>query len=105
MSKQLYIYLVSQTLNNDYDTFDSFVVVSESAEKALSYHPRSGQKNWSDYDNQEWHEYGDDDWEWDMYFGWPVPKKLAGNTTVVLCGEALPSFPEGKIICASFNAG
>lgn len=106
MSKQLYIYLIKQTLNNDYDTFDSFMVVSESEKTALTYHPRKDRGNWSEHDQQEWHEYGlDPDWEWDMYFGWPVPQKLEGNTTVILCGEALPTFPEGKILCASFNAG
>ena len=36
------LYLISQNHNNDYDTYDSAVVVAESAESAKRMHPSSG---------------------------------------------------------------
>lgn len=38
------LYLISQTRNNDYDTYDSAVVAAESEKEAAAIHP-SG-KNW-----------------------------------------------------------
>jgi hypothetical protein len=71
------IYRLSQTVNNDYDTYDSAVVVAESEEAARETKPP-----YPDY-------------------SWAQPADI----TVELIGIALPSYTEGTIICASFNAG
>ena len=71
------IYKLSQTVNNGYDTYDSAVVVANS-EKAA----REAKLSSSNYT-------------------WAQPADI----TVELIGLALPSYTEGTIICASFNAG
>ena len=72
------IYRLSQTVNNDYDTYDSAVVVASSEETA-----RETELPYSAADT------------------WAQPADI----TVELVGIALPSYTEGTIICASFNAG
>lgn len=101
MSEQLHIYRLSQTVNNDYDTYDSMVVVAENADIARRIHPKSefmapGEiipvvdsdlktveepKEWADGD-------------------WANPEFVR----VEYIGDALPNIGR-SIICASFNAG
>jgi hypothetical protein len=76
------IYLISQTKNNGYDTYDSAVVVAESEEDAKSIHP-----NGSDWDGVE---RGFGAWVSKQH----VAAKLIGTTDMDKC-----------VICASFNAG
>jgi hypothetical protein len=71
------IYKLSQTVNNDYDTYDSAVVVAESEEAA-----RETILPYPEY-------------------SWAQPADI----TVELIGIALLSYTEGTILCASFNAG
>jgi len=71
------IYRLSQTVNNDYDTYDSAVVVAESEEAARETKPPYAADSWAQ----------------------------PADITVELIGIALPSYTEGTIICASFNAG
>ena len=71
------IYRLSQTVNNGYDTYDSAVVVADSEEAARETKFPSPDYTWAQ----------------------------PADITVELIGIALPSYTEGTIICASFNAG
>lgn len=83
------IYLISQDINNDYDTFDSAVVAAESEEAAKEIHPI-----------QSWN-------------GWMGPKetwksgtwcKSSEQVTVKYLGQAAEGTPAG-VLLASYNAG
>ena len=78
------IYLISQEINNDYDTYDSAVVTAKTAAKAKQIHP-GGKREIN---------------EWDRYGSWAyepaqVKAKLIGVSKQTKEG----------IILASFNAG
>ena len=81
------LYLISQKINDEYDTYDSAVVAAESAAEAKGIIPHKGfpytegarQRVWAD------HEY--------------VSVKLIGYMT------GSYSCKSGDVICASFNAG
>ena len=93
------IYKLSQTINNDYDTFDSCVVIEKNKEEAVKVHPNSYQ-NWDTrgqiiedsyfkYENfniNDWAEMED------------IKVELIG-----IADESLDT--EIKVVCASFNAG
>jgi len=77
------LYLISQKVNNGYDTYDSAVVAAESEDAARSIHP-SG----SDWDGES-----------QMYGTWCAKE----NVTVRLIGTAADGV--SGVICASFRAG
>ena len=76
------LWVIRQTVNNCYNTYDSAVVAAETAEEAQRTHP-CGQPDarLSQYD-------------------WTKPE----NVTVELIGEAHESVKAG-VVLASFNAG
>lgn len=76
------LYLISQDVNNDYDTYDSAVVAAENDEAARLTLP--GHSRWGDY-----------------YTSWA---KNPDQVTVLHIGDAVPG-TEAGVICASFNAG
>lgn len=80
------IYLIRQSVNTDYDTFDSAVVVAESMDKAMHMHPGSNSGEWDGiyrpYD--DWARVED------------VEVRFLGTTNV---------FIKPEVICGSFNAG
>lgn len=78
------IYLISQGVNNGYDTYDSAVVIAVNEEQALSIHP-SG----DDSDNSKLNIYGD----WAAKED--ITAELIGTTNTTKSG----------VIIASFNAG
>lgn len=80
------LFLISQSVNEAYDTYDSAVVAAESEEQAKMTHPS---KNVTDWDGTS-----------ERWGSWTE----AANVQVKLIGEALPETPAG-VICASFNAG
>ncbi len=87
------LYKISQTQNNDYDTYDSAVVSAEDEEDARSMHP-----GWTT--DKEWREEAG------------VRHNLTSNTWVnyndrcVVVVEYLGDTEIGKgIVVASFNAG
>ncbi len=97
------IYVISQDSNTGYDTYDSAVVVAESADTARLLHP--GGWVW-DTDRKCWVcendvSSGDRKW-WDPpdRSGWCHPD----NVTVEHVGTAREGQQPG-VICASFNAG
>lgn len=78
------LYLISQEANNDYDTYDSAVVVAKTPKEAKAVHPNGKRVNNQDYmTNYTW--VGIDD----------VKVKFIGTTKRKKKG----------VICASFNAG
>ena len=81
------IYKVSQTGNDDYDTFDSMIVIAESEEDA----------RWMRPDGRSWDKISCRRRFWDDWY-WPE------ECTVELLGEALPGMKPG-VVLASFNAG
>ena len=78
------LYLISQTENEGYDTYDSAVVCAETEEQAQMIHP-----NVRDWDGvaARWGTWCD-----------------TKHVKVQLIGEAVPGFSH-EVICASFNAG
>ena len=78
------LYRIFQTVNNDYDTFDSAIVCAESEEDARSIEPRGGVCP----DKPE------------PYSSWAQKK----DVQVEYIGEAKEGLSRG-VVCASFNAG
>lgn len=73
------LYFISQTINNDWDTYDSAVVACDTADEARNMHP-GGEKGWECY--------------------WCRPEYVA----VKLIGVAADNIERG-VVCSSFNAG
>lgn len=93
MEQQLNLYLISQSENNDYDTYDSAVVVAESEEQARRIYPGN---------DPMWDEgmSSDDSWMWSHC--WATPD----NVRVLFLGPCqVPEAKVGTVICASFRAG
>lgn len=84
------LYRISQSENNDYDTYDSAVVAAESAEDAIRIHPSSYEKErwWEDEERLRWN-------------GW-APRLV--DVVAEYVGEAKEGMARGVIV-ASFNAG
>lgn len=80
------IWLISQDKNDGYDTYDSAIVVAETAETARSIHPSGRQKDWDS-----------------AYSNWA---DKPDQVSAVEIGESLDGFANsGRVILASFNAG
>ncbi len=79
----LYLYLISQNENNDYDTYDSAVVVASSEDEARKIHP--------DGENGRW----------DKGYWTSSPEKVR----VYQIGIANSEQKAGDVVCASFNSG
>ena len=78
------IYLISQEINFEYDTYDSAVVCAPDEATAKMIHPSGNVLGTNKYDE----------------FTWCSPE----HVKVVLIGTAVPNSLQG-VICASFNAG
>lgn len=76
------LYKISQSDNNNYDTYDSAIVVAGSEEEAKEMHP-GGQEEWN-YHYKTW-----------------------SNSPATVVVEYIGEAKEGLtgIICSSFNAG
>lgn len=86
-NNNLKLWLISQTENGGYDTYDSAVVVAETAEQARDIHPDGSGKNVA----------------YNRYGTWAHE---AESVTVKLIGVANPfEVVNGQVVCASFNAG
>lgn len=82
------LFKIYQNINKGYDTYDSAVVVANSAEEAQKIHPNDSSGDFS------------------MYDSWVSRPDLV---SVIYLGEVVGEpdsdiYP-GAIICASFNAG
>ena len=79
------LYLISQDINVEYDTYDSAVVCSENAKNARMLHPNG--------------------FPWNGKAGAYDTWASAEDIKVEEIGEANPDILPGAILCASFNAG
>lgn len=84
------LWLISQTVNGGYGTYDSAVVAAETEDAARLTHPDAD----PDDDAAPWD--GNDD----FYANWADAKYVC----VEYLGEAREGHPAG-VVCASFNAG
>lgn len=74
------IYLIEQDVNNDYDTYDSAVVVADNEKAARNMHPY-------DQDNK-------------IGGMWAMPKDVKVTKVGIAWNDA-----KARVVCASFNAG
>jgi hypothetical protein len=89
------LYLISQSANNDYDTYDSAVVCATDEESARKIHPKGRQtEGWGD-NEKVW---------WESTYKYRSWASKLDQVTVRLIGSAAESVAEG-VVCASFNAG
>jgi len=105
----MHLWLIEQSANKGYGTFDSAVVVADTEHGARHTHPYRYYtwgmwKAFYEDDLQEcWGRKSDWSSEYDdtetSYSTWTVPS----NVTVTLLGEA--EDPTPRVVCASFNAG
>lgn len=77
------LWLISQTENEGYDTYDSAIVVAESVEQARAIHP-SKYSSWNEH-----------------YSSWASSPE---HVSAVCIGTAQDGI-QGPVILASFNAG
>ncbi len=78
------LYLLTQRENNNYDTYDSCVVVALTKEDAQQISPSWG------------------GWEETYYSSWADKPE---QVEVKYLGKASSNLEAGDIVCASFNAG
>ena len=82
------LYLISQSVNSGYDTYDSAVVIADSEEEARMVHPEKDPR-WNGVKNH-------------LFDSWADAK----DVQVVYLGEAEEGLEDyGPVICSSFNAG
>ena len=89
------IYLLSQSVNTGYDTWDSCVVIAKDEEEARMTHPYY--RYFTDDPNDEYNNWNGID---RSYGGWCDAKYVS----VELIGTAADGM-ERQVVCSSFNAG
>ena len=82
----LNIYKIKQNANKDYDTYDSAVVIANSAQEAQQMQPEQDEQGFSP-DSRE--------------FNWAAPE----DVIVTYIGIAEPAFTKPCVIVSSYNAG
>ena len=80
------LYLISQKIHDDYDTFNCAVVAAKTVPEARKIHP-DGRKDWDGVDDDE---------RWSAWVDYK-------SVTVKLIG--ISKFKSPGVICASFSAG
>lgn len=92
------LWLISQDVNTEYDTYDSAVVVAADEESARRVHP----SQFSCWVGDEVHlKHSDGRTRKEHSNDWAA----LGAIKVELIGSAEPHLAEGAVVCASFNAG
>ena len=86
------LYLISQSMNNDWDTYDSAVVAAVNYEEAKKIHPGGRKGKW---------------WEDEEYLRYPNWAYSLMDVKVEHVGKAHEplNLKQGTILCASFRAG
>lgn len=90
------IYLLTQTENRGWDTFDSCVVMAPDEDSARKMHPR-GDRLW---DGRGWAV--EDDRYYDDAAGWAFSPDAV---TVEFIGVTFTEGVTSRVVCSSFNAG
>jgi hypothetical protein len=99
------LFLISQSENTGYDTYDSVVVVATNIEEARRIHPDSWSDVVFDPDRDKWMQpqWGTNELKVYQGYSWA---SHPSHVRVEYLGEAAESVGLTKpIICASFNAG
>jgi hypothetical protein len=100
---KLFLWKLSQDVNNGYDTYSDAVVVSSTAETAKIIHPSTDSVT-----GERMFHYVEHEWRWvhgDSEEGddcWADPKDIQATCVGVPLGD---NFAEGAVICRSFHAG
>jgi hypothetical protein len=99
---KLFLWKLSQDVNNDYDTYSDAVVVSSNPVAAKRIHPAVD----SGTGQMMFHYVEGEGWRWvdgDHYgcANWADPKDIQ----VTCVGEASDWLGEGAVVCSSFHAG
>jgi len=94
------LFLISQSKNNGYDTYDSAVVCAESSAEAIKHNP-SGDYDYEEKTNDNPYSEEDEFIFADCDYGSWVKKEFVD---VEYIGEAKEGSTAG-VICSSFNAG
>lgn len=101
----LYLFHISQTKVDWYDTYDSAVVVAVNEDEAKRTHPHPGRRGrlWHG-DRGSWQQRSGDAGEWEDVSDdtWSTPEHV---TAVKLGPLGNTAFKAGDVVCASFNAG
>jgi len=93
-----YLYLLSQDINDGYDTYDSCIVCATSRGDALKIDPSGYYK----YHDDNWYfQYSDKTEKIEENDEWCNPK----NVNITLVGIADEKVKLNSVVCASFNAG
>lgn len=98
--KTLNIYKIWVDKRLGYDTYDSAIVVAENEEAARHIHPGDSPEDPVEGYNSKTGRYDKPWYESDCLWDWTKPE----NVNVTLVGTT-DLFPEGTVLCASFNAG
>jgi hypothetical protein len=100
---KLFLWKLSQTKNNDYDTYSDAVVVSSNPVAAKRIHPATdsvtGERVFRYVEDQGW--VWDQDGNVGGWGSWANPKDIQ----VSCVGEAADWLGEGAVVCSSFHAG
>ena len=94
-AKKLKLYLISQDVNNEYDTFDSAVVATYSEEEARLIHPKSIWRDNTVMLDKGWIDEN-------RFTEWAYKES---DVKVKFIGYATDNIEPNTIIISSFNAG
>ena len=104
----LFLWKLSQEVNNDYGTYDSAVVVSACPAKAKLIHPARYSDTgepifWFDTEDECWRRHDDSSALMALSGEWAQPEDIK----VECVGQACEGrqFAEGYVVLASYNAG
>jgi hypothetical protein len=92
------LWLISQNVNNDYDTYSDAVVAAETRSEARNIHPRYPEYRWDS--SGCWYGIRADESRWSPCDTWARPDQV----TAELLGTAKPGTKAG-VICKSYHAG
>jgi hypothetical protein len=105
------LWLLSQDKNNDYDTYDSCVVVAETEQDAKSIHPDRDYCYRKGYDGYKktwcygWFYKRGDGSDYLSFFASSAWVTTPLDVKATYIGEADSKLEAGEVVCASFNAG
>lgn len=98
----MYIWKISQNVNNDYDTYDSAIVYAETENDARSTHPNPNWENYASYT----HEGPTSQYNMaERQYAWTNRWASVDDVKVEHIGEAHWEQNTPGVILASFNAG
>jgi len=100
----LFLWKISQEVNNDYDTYSEAVVVASDPESAKRVHPsvdsHTGEA-WNYYDEEKEGWYLTYNGEYAGSGNWADPN----DVTATCVGQAADGLSEGEVVVSSFHAG